>query len=71
MSAKKRVFKDRYDIVSELKRRKISMAELGRQNGLSSGTVKNALDKHYENGMQLIADALNMTPEEIWPERFK
>lgn len=61
----------REDIVAELKKRKISMAELGRRNGKSPYTVKNALDKHYRNGEILIADALGLKPEDIWPERYE
>ncbi len=34
------------------------MAELGRAAGYSKSTVKNALDKRYMEGMQIIADAL-------------
>ncbi len=61
----------REDIKAELNKRGISMAELGRENGLGCGTVKNALDKHYKNGEKLIADAIGVTPQIIWPSRYQ
>lgn len=39
--------KSRYDIVADLRKRGKSLAALGRENGLSISTVKNALDKPY------------------------
>ncbi|WP_236805772.1 helix-turn-helix domain-containing protein, partial [Aliivibrio fischeri] len=48
----------REDIVAELKKRKTSLRSLGRQNGLSPHTLKNALDKSYRNGEIIIAKAL-------------
>ncbi|HAF6280280.1 TPA: transcriptional regulator [Salmonella enterica] len=71
MKVKKRSNMHREDIKAELKKRRISMAELGRLNGKSIHTVKNALDKPYPYGEQLIADALGLKPEDIWPERYE
>ncbi|EMV2148015.1 helix-turn-helix domain-containing protein, partial [Escherichia coli] len=45
-------------------------AELGRSNHLSSSTLKNALDKRYPKAEKIIADALGMTPQDIWPSRY-
>ncbi len=71
MTSKKRKDWHRADIVAELHKRKLSLAGLGRAAGLSSSTVKNALDKKYLEGMRIIADALETTPEQIWPSRFE
>ena len=60
----------REDIKAELNKRGISMADLGRDNDLAATTVKNALDKHYPTGEKLIAKALGITPQEIWPSRY-
>ncbi len=60
----------REDIKAELNKRGISMAKLGRENGLAPTTVKNALDKHYQKGEKLIAEALGVTPQVIWPSRY-
>ncbi|ECD4943455.1 transcriptional regulator [Salmonella enterica subsp. enterica serovar Muenchen] len=71
MKVKKRSNMHREDIVAALKKRRVSMAQLGRLNGKSIHTVKNALDKPYPNGEKLIADALGLKPEDIWPERYE
>jgi len=60
----------REDIKAELNKRGISMAKLGRDNGLAPTTVKNALDKHYPKGEKLIADALGVKATVIWPSRY-
>lgn len=71
MSARKRCNWHRADIVAELKKRKLSLAELGRRNGKSASTAKNALDKPYPKAEAWIADALGLTPQDIWPERYE
>lgn len=60
----------RADIVAGLKKRGLSLAQLGIANGLSEHTVKNALDKKYDKGEQIIANALGLKPEQIWPSRY-
>lgn len=70
MTSNKRMDWHRADIKAELDKRDLSLAELGRQNGLSSTTVKNALDKHYRKGEEIIAEALGVKPEDIWPSRY-
>ncbi|XDF79232.1 helix-turn-helix domain-containing protein [Aliivibrio fischeri] len=69
MSLKKRDMA-REDIVAELKKRKISLRSLGIENGLSPHTLKNALDKSYRNGEIIIAKAIGMKPEDVWPSRY-
>lgn len=71
MNKKKRV-KDmrRADIRAELMKKGITLSQLGIENGLSRTTVRNALDKPYRNGEEIIAKALGKTPEEIWPSRY-
>ncbi|EON5665144.1 transcriptional regulator, partial [Escherichia coli] len=32
--------------------------------------LKNALDKRYPKAEKIIADALGMTPQDIWPSRY-
>lgn len=71
MRARKRCNWHRADIVAELKKRKISLAEIGRRHGKATSTVKNALDKPYPNGEAWIAEALDLTPQDIWPERYE
>ena len=73
MHTNKRVNKQdwhRADIVAELRKRNMSLAELGRVNHLSSSTLKNALDKRYPKAEKIIADALGIAPQDIWPSRY-
>lgn len=58
------------DIIASLKKRGTSLAALSRQSGLSSSTLANALTRPWPKGELLIAQALNISPEIIWPERY-
>ncbi|EBA9592290.1 transcriptional regulator [Salmonella enterica] len=70
MTAMKRSGLHRSYIVAELHKRGLSLAELGRRNGLSMHTLKNALDKPYPRAESIIAEAIELSPEKIWPERY-
>lgn len=71
MNKKKRVQDmHRADIRAELMKKGITFSQLGIENGLSRTTVRNALDKPYRNGEEIIAKALGKTPAEIWPSRY-
>ncbi|MCL2895920.1 helix-turn-helix domain-containing protein [Brenneria tiliae] len=54
------------DIIAALKKRGTSMAAVSRNAGLASSTLANALPK----GERLIAEALGVEPEQIWPSRY-
>lgn len=58
------------DIKAELHKRGITLAQLGSENGLSKTTLRNALDKKYPRGEQIIAKALDKDPSQIWPSRY-
>ena len=58
------------DIVAALRKKGTSLAQLGRDNGLSDMTLKNALDKRYPKAEMIIAKALGISPDQIWPERY-
>ena len=60
----------RADIVAALRKKGWSLSELSRRNGLNSGTLKAALDRPYPKAEGIIAAAIGVTPEEIWPERY-
>ncbi|EAY0685997.1 transcriptional regulator, partial [Salmonella enterica] len=59
------------DIIAALKKRGTSLAAVSRQAGLSSSTLANALNRHWPKGERLIAEALGVTPEQIWPSRCR
>ncbi|HCT4968188.1 TPA: helix-turn-helix domain-containing protein [Citrobacter koseri] len=58
------------DIIAALKKHGTSLAALSRKEGLSSSTLANALTRPWPKGELLIAQALNTSPEVIWPERY-
>lgn len=70
MKCKKSSGWHRADVIAELRKKGLSLSGLGRVNSLSPYTLKNALDKPYRRGEQIIADALGVEPKAIWPERY-
>ncbi|AXC79363.1 transcriptional regulator [Salmonella enterica subsp. arizonae] len=58
------------DIIAGLRKRGTSLAALSRQSGLASSTLANALTRHWPKGERLIAEALGVAPEKIWPSRY-
>ena len=59
------------DIIAALKKHGTSLAALSRKAGLSSSTLANALTRHWPKGERLIAEELGVTPEQIWPSRYR
>ncbi|HFK5647217.1 TPA: helix-turn-helix domain-containing protein [Enterobacter ludwigii] len=59
------------DIIAALKKRGTSMAALSRKAGLASSTLANTLNRHWPKGERLIAEALGVAPEQIWPSRYR
>lgn len=60
----------RADIVAALHKRGWSINRLAKAHGISPSTLRSALDKPYPKSERLIAQAIGITPETIWPERF-
>ncbi len=60
----------RADIVAALKKRGLSVRQLSRDAGLGVDTLGNALRAPWPKGERIIADALDMEPEHIWPSRY-
>lgn len=58
------------DIIATLKKKGITLAELSRQSGYVSSTLSNARVRPWKKGELIIASALNMHPEQIWPSRY-
>lgn len=59
------------DILAALKKRGMSLAALSRSAGLSSSTLANTLYRLWPKGEYIIAHALDLAPDAIWPERYK
>lgn len=48
-----------------------AFASLAAKHGLKSTTVRQALDRPYLSAERIIAEAIGVAPEEIWPERYE
>ncbi|EBQ2672564.1 transcriptional regulator [Salmonella enterica] len=59
------------DIIAGLKKRGTSLSALSRQSGLAPSTLANALTRRWPKGERLIAEALDVAPEKIWPSRYR
>lgn len=59
------------DIVAALKKKGTSLAAVSRKAGLASSTLANALTRHWPKGERLIAEVLDIAPEQIWPSRYR
>ncbi|MFB1117539.1 helix-turn-helix domain-containing protein [Dickeya dadantii] len=58
------------DIIAALRKKGTSLSAVSREAGLSSSTLANALYRPWPKGELLIANALGVKPEEIWPSRY-
>ncbi|WP_049012166.1 helix-turn-helix domain-containing protein [Enterobacter kobei] len=58
------------DIIAMLHKRKLSLAALSRQAGLSSSTLANALSRPWPKGEKIIAEALEKDAASIGPSRY-
>lgn len=58
------------DIIAGLRKKNTSLAALSRQSGLSSSTLANALSRPWPKGEFIIAKALGVAPQVIWPSRY-
>ncbi|EJJ0116388.1 helix-turn-helix domain-containing protein [Salmonella enterica] len=59
------------DIVAGLKKKGTSLAAVSRKAGLASSTLVNTLNRHWPKGERLIAEVSGVTPEQIWPSRYR
>ncbi|MDO8232924.1 helix-turn-helix transcriptional regulator [Citrobacter werkmanii] len=59
------------DIIAGLKKRGTSLSAVSRKSGLASSTLANALIRRWPKGERLIAEALGIAPEQIWPSRYR
>lgn len=62
---------DNVQIKAELQRKGLSLAELSRQNGYHSNSAARALRISWPEMERIIAEALNVKPETLWPKRYQ
>ena len=60
----------RADIIAALKKQGWSIRALAAQANVHPTTLYSALVKAYPKSERVIADALGMRPEQIWPQRY-
>ena len=61
----------RLDIVCSLHKKGITIKSLSLKAGLAAGTLSKALDRPWTKGERIIAAALDMKPQDIWPTRYE
>lgn len=59
------------DIIAGLKKKGTSLAGVSRKAGLASSTLANTIIRRWPKGERLIAEALGVAPEHIWPSRYR
>ncbi|MFZ6747459.1 helix-turn-helix domain-containing protein [Undibacterium sp. Ren11W] len=60
----------RAQVIAELHMAGWSMRKLSMQSGYKAQTLGTALDKPYLRAEKIIAAAIGIAPEVIWPERY-
>jgi Ner family transcriptional regulator len=60
----------RADIVAALHKAGWSLRQLSLQSGLATRTLNGALDRPYPKAESIIAAAIGVAPDIIWPERY-
>ncbi|MDR8533032.1 helix-turn-helix domain-containing protein [Serratia nevei] len=60
----------RADVIAALRKKGTTLSKISRQAGYSSTTLANALARPWPKGESIIAKALEIKPEEIWPSRY-
>lgn len=71
---KKQPVKDwhRADIVASLRKAGWSLRQLSKLHGYASPTtLVHALSRSWPKGEQIVADAIGISPETIWPTRYE
>ncbi|MTC58511.1 transcriptional regulator [Providencia rustigianii] len=58
------------DIIAAVRKKGSTLSAISRSVGLNSSTLNNALSRRWPKGERIIADFLEITPEEIWPSRY-
>lgn len=58
------------DIIAAIKKKGTTIAAVSRHAGLSSSTLSNALTRKWPKGERLIAEAIGVKAEVLWPSRY-
>jgi Ner family transcriptional regulator len=58
------------DIKCALEKKGTNFEQLARENGIAGSTLRNALRFKYPKSERIIASAIGVKPEQIWPSRY-
>ncbi|MPW30486.1 transcriptional regulator [Agarivorans sp. B2Z047] len=58
------------DIKAALNKKGLTLRDLSREQGLAPNTLSNVFRLRYPKGQRIIAQALGVSPEIIWPSRY-
>ncbi|RKS84451.1 Nlp family transcriptional regulator [Orbus hercynius] len=58
------------DIIAALKKKGTTLSAESRKAGYATSTLANALARPWTKGEIIIANALGIGPEHIWPSRY-
>ncbi|MFV0448657.1 MAG: helix-turn-helix domain-containing protein [Vibrio sp.] len=58
------------DIKAELEKRGTNLSKLSRAAGLAECTLRNVFRMRYPKAQKIIAEAIGVAPEVIWPTRY-
>lgn len=59
------------DVIAALRKAGWSLRKLSLHHEYSPDTLKAVLQRPWPKGQRLIAEALGVSPEEIWPSRYQ
>ena len=59
------------DIKAALEKRGLTLSDLDREHSLPDGTCSAALRKPHAVGELIIAEALGLSPRQVWPSRYR
>lgn len=60
----------RADVKAALEKKGLTLKKLAISNDLSPGTLSNVFRLNYPKAQKIIAEALGVPPETIWPSRY-
>lgn len=58
------------DVVAAVRKSGWTLRKLSKHHGYSPGALKNALYRSWPKAERLIAEAIGVLPEKIWPSRY-
>lgn len=60
----------RADVKAELEKKGLTLKRLALSNNLAEGTLSNVFRVNYPKAQRIIAEAIGVSPETIWPSRY-